>query len=104
MKDTGTAARLNGTNDSSVVDFSVARDAHNRPLRESAEIALRRYFSDLDGTPPTDLYAMVINEVEKPLLRAVLEYTRGNQSRASEILGINRSTLRKKLRAHGLHH
>lgn len=103
MSDRGTATRLNGTSDASVVDFSAVKDAHNRPLRESAEIALRRYFADLDGTPPTDLYEMVINEVEKPLLRAVLEYTRGNQSRASEILGINRSTLRKKLRAHGLH-
>jgi Fis family transcriptional regulator len=103
MNDRGTASRLNGSSDSSVVDFSTARDVQNRPLRESAEIALRRYFADLEGTAPTDLYAMVINEVEKPLLRAVLEFTRGNQSRASEILGINRSTLRKKLRAHGLH-
>ena len=46
---------------------------------------------------------LVVHEIEEPLLRAVLEFTRGNQSRAAEVLGINRSTLRKKLRFHGLH-
>jgi len=72
------------------------------PLRQSIDQALARYFKDLDGTEPNDLYAMVIQEVEQPLLQRVLEYTAGNQSRAAEILGINRSTLRKKLRHHGL--
>lgn len=72
------------------------------PLRHSIDQALDRYFADLDGTEPSDLYAMVINEVEQPLLKRVLDYTGGNQSRAAEILGVNRSTLRKKLRHHGL--
>jgi len=45
---------------------------------------------------------MVLAEMEKPLLSVVLEYTRGNQTRAAEILGLNRGTLRKKLKAHGL--
>ena len=44
----------------------------------------------------------MIGEVEQPLLKAVLEYTEGNQSRAADILGINRGTLRKKLKTYGL--
>ena len=75
----------------------------NQPLRACAEAALRKYFADLEGHMPGNLYDLVIHEIEEPLLRAVLEFTRGNQSRAAEVLGINRSTLRKKLRFHGLH-
>jgi Fis family transcriptional regulator, factor for inversion stimulation protein len=67
-------------------------------LRDYAENTLRRYFSDLEGHDPHDLYELVLGEIELPLLRTLLDYTHGNQSRASEILGINRSTLRKKLR------
>lgn len=67
-------------------------------LREYAEKTLRRYFADLDGHDPSNLYEFVLAEVEQPLFRTLLEYTRGNQSRAAAILGINRSTLRKKLR------
>ncbi len=67
-------------------------------LREYAEKTLRRYFSDLDGHDPSGLYGFVLGEIEQPLLKTLMEYTRGNQSRASEILGLNRSTLRKKLR------
>ena len=67
-------------------------------LRECAEKTLRRYFADLEGHNPADLYEFVLGEIEPPLLRTLLDYTRGNQSRAAAILGINRSTLRKKLR------
>ena len=67
-------------------------------LREHAEKTLRRYFSDLKGHDPSDLYEMVLGEIEQPLLKTLMEYTRGNQSRAASILGLNRSTLRKKLR------
>lgn len=74
-----------------------------RPLRECAEAALEKYFSDLDGHQPRDLYAMVLAEIEQPLLKQVMLHTRGNQSKAAEILGLNRSTLRKKLRLYGLH-
>lgn len=75
---------------------------NSTPLRQSIDDALARYFDDLDGTEPCDLYNMVLQETEYPLLKRVMKYTGGNQSRASEILGINRSTLRKKLRSHGL--
>lgn len=72
------------------------------PLRQHAEAALRRYFNDLNGIRPGDLYNLVLREVEEPLFREVLEYTRGNQSQAAEMLGINRTTLRKKLRLYGI--
>ncbi|MCH9026031.1 MAG: Fis family transcriptional regulator [Proteobacteria bacterium] len=56
----------------------------------------------LNGHQPKALYELVIGQVEKPLLRTVLDYAEGNQSLAADILGINRGTLRKKLRRHGL--
>ena len=77
-------------------------ELRNKPLRELSEKALRKYFKDLNGTQPTNLYDFVIAEVEAPLLLTVMEYTDGNQIMASDILGINRATLRKKLRQHKL--
>jgi Fis family transcriptional regulator len=64
--------------------------------------AMQRYFEDLDGQDATDLYALVMNEVEPPLLAAVMNYTRQNQSRTAEMLGLNRGTLRKKLKQYNL--
>jgi Fis family transcriptional regulator len=65
--------------------------------------AIKEYFKDLDGEEPCcGMYDMVINCVEKPLLEMVLEHAGGNQTRASEMLGINRNTLRKKMQALGI--
>jgi Fis family transcriptional regulator len=72
------------------------------PLRDHTERALSDYFANLDGHSPARLYDLVIREVEEPLFRAVLDFTQGNQCRAAGILGINRGTLRKKLREFGL--
>lgn len=74
----------------------------NRPLRDYTEEALQKYFVDLNGHRPGDLYELVLGEVEEPLFKTVLGYTKGNQSVAAEILGINRATLRKKLRHYQL--
>jgi Fis family transcriptional regulator len=74
----------------------------NKPLRDLTGEALQGYFRDLNGHRPGALYELVLGEVEPPLFEAVLEYTRGNQSRAAEILGLNRATLRKKLRHYEL--
>lgn len=72
------------------------------PLRSMTEEALDRYFANLNGHAPGHLYDLVLREVEEPLFRAVLDYSEGNQSRAAEVLGINRGTLRKKLRSYGI--
>ncbi len=64
--------------------------------------ALEKYFRDLDGQKATAIYDMVIKSVEKPMLEIVLKQSGGNQTQASDILGINRNTLRKKLTEHQL--
>jgi Fis family transcriptional regulator len=72
------------------------------PLRSHTERALNDYFASLNGHRPARLYDMVLREVEEPLFRTVLGYAKGNQTHAALILGITRTTLRKKLRALGL--
>jgi Fis family transcriptional regulator len=72
------------------------------PLRTHTEQALDSYFTSLNGHRPGHLYNLVMREVEEPLFRAVLGYAEGNQSRAADILGINRGTLRKKLKGYGI--
>ena len=64
--------------------------------------SLADYFNQLEGEPVSELYQMVLAEMEIPLLEKVLEYTRGNQTKAAELLGLNRGTLRKKLKQYGL--
>lgn len=71
-------------------------------LRDSVEVALKNYFAQLDGAPVSDVYQLVLSEVEAPLLEQVMKYTRNNQTRASTLLGLNRGTLRKKLKQYGL--
>ncbi|PWK52970.1 DNA-binding protein Fis [Pleionea mediterranea] len=71
-------------------------------LRESVNTAIKNYFDSLDGQTPSELYDMVLAEIEAPLLERVMDYTRGNQTKAAIILGLNRGTLRKKLKIYGL--
>lgn len=71
-------------------------------LRSQVEKALTRYFQHIEDEPVTDLHQMVMAEVEVPLLRAVMQHTDNNQSKASIMLGLNRGTLRSKLRQYGL--
>ncbi|WP_051937760.1 helix-turn-helix domain-containing protein [Ferriphaselus sp. R-1] len=60
--------------------------------------AVNEYFSDLEGEhPSSSIYDMVVRCVEKPLIETVLHHAGGNQTRAAELLGINRNTLRKKM-------
>lgn len=71
-------------------------------LASCAKRSIERYFKDLNGAKTTNLFDMVMSEVERPLLEAVMKHTESNQCKAAEILGINRNTLRKKLKNHGL--
>lgn len=74
----------------------------NQPLRECVLNALQNYLSQLDGQSPKNLYELVLNEIEAPLLEVVMQYTKNNQSKAAVLLGLSRGTLRKKLHIYGL--
>jgi Fis family transcriptional regulator len=76
--------------------------APTESLREAVTIAVRHYLDELDGQITTDVYQMVLAEVEAPLLREIMAYTRNNQTKASIMLGLNRGTLRKKLKQYDL--
>jgi len=71
-------------------------------LSQCVTRSLRRYFRDLNGEEPTNLYALVMQEMERPLLEVVMQQVDRNQTRAAQILGINRNTLRKKLKQYRL--
>ncbi|NOU24326.1 MAG: Fis family transcriptional regulator [Methylotenera sp.] len=71
-------------------------------LAISVKASLDQYFKDLDGEPPHALYDMVLSCIEKPLLEYTLQYAGGNQSKAAEILGLNRNTLRKKVQQYNI--
>ena len=71
-------------------------------LPDNIDTLLDQYFSDLDGDKPNAIYEMVINTVEKPLLLYIMNKAEGNQSKAAKMLGLNRNTLRKKLKQYTL--
>lgn len=72
------------------------------PLDESVRLNLALYLEDLGQIEPTNMWDMVMRCVEKPLLETAMSRASGNQSRAAEMLGITRNTLRKKLQLHQL--
>jgi Fis family transcriptional regulator len=74
----------------------------NQPLHDSVRQSLENYLTRLKGDLPSNLYELILAEVEAPLMAAVMEYTKGNQSRAAVVLGLSRGTLRKKLKMYGL--
>lgn len=71
-------------------------------LSANVREAMEQYFEDLDGQSPGDLYELVISQVEKPLFEIVMENTRGNVSQAAQLLGLNRGTLRNRLKKYDL--
>lgn len=71
-------------------------------IEDCIKLSLESYFKDLDGEPPNDLYAMMLEIFERPLIAFVLDKACSNQSKASEWLGLNRNTLRKKMKDLGL--
>ncbi len=85
----------------------MAEQQHNgfeasEPLSFYVDASIRRYFKELNGQQPNQLYRLILAEVEKPLIRRVLDHCAGNNSQAAEILGINRATLRKKIQQYHL--
>ena len=82
--------------------FTQTSVASAQTIRESVAIAMQNYLSHLDGQDVADVYDMVLAEVEVPLLEAIMKYTRKNQTRAATMLGLNRGTLRKKLKQYNM--
>ena len=89
-------------NRAAALRLEIADKRSTEPLRACVKEAVENYFRHLDGHDASELFDLVMAEVEAPLLESVLAHTRGNQSRAAAILGINRATLRKKLKRHAL--
>ena len=79
-----------------------AGQGNNQTIRECVATSLTEYFSNVDHENITELYELVLSEMEAPLLEKVMYYTRSNQSKASTMLGLNRGTLRKKLKKYGM--
>ncbi len=74
-----------------------------KPLKDEVRKAMKRYFNQLDqNNVPIDVYQLVLNEVEPPLLSSVMRFSNNNQSKAAKILGINRTTLRTKLKKYNI--
>lgn len=72
------------------------------PLRQTVKFTLENYLKQLDGNLPNNLYDLVMQQLEKPLFEVIISYTKQNQSKAAELLGISRGTLRKKLKQYQL--
>ena len=78
------------------------RERRKQPLRRSITSALELYLGDMNGHEVNDLYHVVMNEIEPAILDVVMRHVECNQCQAAEMLGISRSTLRKKLKLYGL--
>jgi Fis family transcriptional regulator len=77
--------------------LTVVQAQRDEPLRECVRVAVRTYLRNMDGQDVTGMYRLVMDEVERPLIETVLDSVKNNQSVAARMLGISRSTLRKKL-------
>jgi len=95
-----TAEREQATHNALV--STISSPTQNQSLRACVEMTMENYFRHLDGQAVSDVYNMVLAEIEAPLLEVVMRNTRQNQTKASEMLGLNRGTLRKKLKQYGL--
>ena len=78
------------------------KDTQDQSLRDCVASTMENYFRHLDGHVVTDVYDMVLQEIEAPLLEVVMKNTRQNQTKAAGMLGLNRGTLRKKLKRYSL--
>ena len=91
---------LENTIDNNNTSFEITQT--NQPLHDSVRQALENYLTQLHGQLPSNLYELILAEVEAPLMESVMEYTKNNQSRAAIVLGLSRGTLRKKLKQYGM--
>ncbi|MEQ8262132.1 DNA-binding transcriptional regulator Fis [Pseudohaliea sp.] len=104
-KNSSTGSKTNSSTNSKknagAVPAVPATDA--TPIDATVRTSVRQYLAEIDGELPTDFYQLVLSQVEAPLLEEVMRHTRNNQTRAAHLLGLNRGTLRKKLRLYRLY-
>jgi len=98
------AVPLNLVSQNTFASVSLREPDNARPkaLKQCVEETMQQYFHQLDGQPVTNIYDMVLSEVEAPLLAVVMRVCQGNQCKAAEMMGLSRGTLRKKLQQHGM--
>ncbi|GAB2190203.1 DNA-binding transcriptional regulator Fis [Sessilibacter sp. MAH2] len=105
--ETALAELTNNTNTATAPEVTGDRfrttniEATSSSLRDCVKQSIDNYFQHLDGQNVSNVYELVMAEVEAPLLEVVMKYTRHNQTKAAELLGLNRGTLRKKLKQYG---
>ena len=85
-----------------IPNVSNRSDPPYTPLRDHVAHSIRRYLGDHEGRGAENLHQIVMREIEIPLFVEVMRHCDDNQSRAAEMLGIHRATLRKKLRDYGI--
>ncbi len=79
-----------------------AAENTSKCLGDNVRDAMAKYFKDMDGHEPNNLHELVMSQVEKPLIESVIDNSRGNVSRAAQLLGLNRGTLRNRMQKYGL--
>ena len=84
------------------MNVSTRHERRKQPIRRSVTSAIELYLGDMDGHDVTDLYQVVLSEVEPAIFDVVMKHVEGNQTEAAEVLGVSRGTLRKKLKLYGL--
>lgn len=100
---TNTQAALNqATLSQGIAQGDTSSFQSNPTLREHVAFSMQQYLKQMQGQPLNDVYDLVLSQVEEPLLRAIMEHTRNNQTKAAKVLGLNRGTLRKKLKRYNL--
>lgn len=77
-------------------------DSTECTLRSNVEEVMRHYFANLNGEEPCNVYDFFMDEIEEPLLHAVMKFVNDNQSEAARLLGVSRGTLRSKLKKFGM--
>lgn len=89
--------------ETSIVSSNERQPPEISQLSHAVKHSIRRFLYELEGMQPNNMYELVLKQIEQPLFEAILEHTKGNQSKAADLLGLNRGTLRKKLRCYNLH-
>ena len=82
--------------------IAIAEETDTITLKQVVKDTLRNYFSNIGGEQPIDFYAILLEEIERPLLEVLINHTGYNQVKMANILGISRGTLRKKLKQYGM--